>query len=176
MTAVRLGEHTPLATVNRWKSVPSFASRSMLGVFAYGCPWQPRSPQPQSSAKMKRMFGCSAAHDVGQNVATLARINPTRRSVCVCSSIGITLDILSRIRSIAEVLIAYCFPVLQVVTRRVSEGMSSRRPSLTCFDFALSRAALIVPHKSPRAAAHWLQCCHQSRPGWLPPIREKGIA
>jgi hypothetical protein len=33
MTAVRLGEHTPLATVKRWKSVPSFARRSRFGVF-----------------------------------------------------------------------------------------------------------------------------------------------
>ena len=33
MTAVRLGEQTPLATVNRWKSVPSAASQSMFGVF-----------------------------------------------------------------------------------------------------------------------------------------------
>ncbi len=32
-TAVRLGEQTPLATVKRWKSVPAFAKRSMLGVF-----------------------------------------------------------------------------------------------------------------------------------------------
>jgi len=45
-TAVLLGEHTPLATVKRWKSVPSRASRSLFGVFTYGCPWQLISPAP----------------------------------------------------------------------------------------------------------------------------------
>lgn len=39
----------------------------MFGVLTYGCPWQLKSPQPQSSAKIKRMFGgfsCAPAEEV----------------------------------------------------------------------------------------------------------------
>ena len=44
----------------------------MFGVFTYGCPWQPRSPQPQSSAKMKTMlgFGASAADAMRRDAET----------------------------------------------------------------------------------------------------------
>ena len=88
-TAVLLGEHTPLATVKRWKSVPSRASRSLFGVFTYGCPWQLRSPQPQSSAKMKTTLGCGVetAAETGRRKTNEARTS-ARKIVMIGNAKG----------------------------------------------------------------------------------------
>ena len=47
--------------------MPSLASRSRFGVASQGCPWQDRSPQPQSSANVVQVKKFSTNFPSGES-------------------------------------------------------------------------------------------------------------